>query len=210
MSRPYRGRPPEARHAERRDRLLGAGIELVGTGGVSAMTMRAVCREAQLSQKFFYESFTDTDDLLREVYRATFQRARNIIDAAGSQQPDRVARTRASVDAAAQLARDDPRVCRILLVEPIADLRLRHFVRHTVIAMISATEAQSAAHPDDLNRTKMHYATQFGAIISLFLEWTEGNLGDDRAAFVDHVVGVLPASPLSDPTVVHGSASSTK
>ena len=215
MSRPYRGRPPEVRHAERRDRLLGAGIELVGTGGVAAMTMRAVCREAQLSQKFFYESFTDTDDLLREVYRTTFQRARSIVDAAGSALPDRVAGTRARVDAAAQLVRDDPRVCRILLMEPVADLRLRHFVRDSIIAMISPTIAQSATLAGNPTDLKMHYATMFGALISLFLEWTEGNLGDDRAAFVDHVIAVMSASPLSDsplsaPTVVHEPMSSQK
>lgn len=197
MSRPYRGRTPEARHAERRDRLVDAGIELVGTGGVPALTMRAACRQAQLSQKFFYESFIDTDDLLREVYRTTFQRARAVIDAAGAQAPDPVSKTRAGVDAAAQLVTDDPRVCRILLVEPVADLRLRHFVRDTISAMIGAVVAQSGSPADDSPGIKMHYATVFGAIISLFLEWTEGNLGDDRAAFVDHVTTVLHSSPMA-------------
>ncbi|OBJ68006.1 hypothetical protein A5643_16150 [Mycobacterium sp. 1274756.6] len=51
--------------------------------------------------------------------------------------------------------------------------------------------------PDDSDLSKMHYATLFGAIISLFLEWTEGNLGDDRAAFVDHVTATVLASPLA-------------
>ena len=190
---------PEARHAERRDRLVNAGVELVGTGGVPAMTMRAVCRQAQLSQKFFYESFTDTDDLLREVYRTTFQRARAVIDAAGGQASDHLSKTRAGVDAAAQLVSDDPRVCRILLVEPVADLRLRHFVRDTIGVMITASIAQSASPTGDSPEIKMHYATVFGAIISLFLEWTEGNLGDDRAMFVDHVTTVLCSSPLSLP-----------
>jgi AcrR family transcriptional regulator len=194
MSRPYRGRTPEDRLAERRDRLVNAGIELVGTGGVPAMTMRAACRQAQLSQRFFYENFTDTDDLLREVYRTTFHRARAIIDAAGAHAPDHASKTRASVDAAARLVKDDPRVCRILLVEPIADLRLRRFVRATIVALIAPQ--QPTAHPDDATRTKMRYATAFGATISLFLEWTEGNLGDDRVAFVDHVMSVLLAAPL--------------
>ncbi|CAM2933150.1 hypothetical protein BST27_12030 [Mycobacterium intermedium] len=176
---------------------MQAGIELVGSGGVAAMTMRAVCREAQLSQKFFYESFTDTDDLLRELYRTAFHRARAVIEnaaAAGTDVGDPAARIRAGVDAAARLVKDDPRVCRILLVEPIADLTLRHFVRDSIFAMI--TNPLDAAGPtlapaEDPVRTKMRYATVFGSIISLFLEWTEGNLGDDRDAFVDHVTDVL-------------------
>lgn len=171
----------------------------MGTGGVSAMTMRAVCRQAQLSQRFFYESFSDTDDLLKEVYRSTFHRAHAVVTAAG-RGPDRVAAIRAGVDAAAQLVRDDPRVCRILLVEPVADRPLRNFVRDSIMAMISPTTARSTYLAGESPATKMHYATVFGAIISLFLEWTEGNLGDNRAEFVDHVTAVLSAAPPPSPS----------
>ena len=194
MSRPYRGQAADARSADRRARLLQAGVDLVGTHGVAAMTMRAVCREAGLSQKFFYESFTGTDDLLREVYRSTFEQARRVINAAGDPEADLTSRTRAGVGAAARLVRDDPRVCRILLVEPIADLTLRQFVRDTIGTMtmggLTAPTGGTAA------RAKMQYATVFGAIISLFVEWTEGNLGSDREAFVDHVTTMLLSSPL--------------
>lgn len=195
MSRPYRGRLAEARTAERRGRLVQAGIELVGTHGVSAMTMRAVCRGAGLSQKFFYESFTDTEELLHAVYRSTLANARRIIDEAAVESTDLRTKTHASVDAAARLMRSDPRVCRILLIEPIADLRLRHFVRDLLADAYgrSGTEAE-AGHL----RAKMQYATVFGAIISLFIEWSEGNLGDDRPAFVAYVTEVLMASPLVD------------
>ncbi|MDF3336846.1 TetR family transcriptional regulator [Mycolicibacterium septicum] len=196
MSRPYRGQAADARSADRRARLLQAGVDLVGTHGVAAMTMRAVCREAELSQKFFYESFTGTDDLLREVYRSTFEQARRVINAAGDPEADLSSRTRAGVGAAAQLVRDDPRVCRILLVEPIADLTLRQFVRDTIGTMtmggLTAPNGSTAA------RAKMQYATVFGAIISLFIEWTEGNLGPDQDAFVDHVTTMLLSSPLFD------------
>ncbi|CRZ16808.1 TetR/AcrR family transcriptional regulator [Mycolicibacterium neworleansense] len=202
MSRPYRGQAADARSAERRARLLQAAVELVGTHGVAAMTMRAVCREAELSQKFFYESFSDTDDLLREVYRSTFEHARRAINAAGDPATDLPSRTRAGVAAAAQLVKDDPRICRILLVEPIADLRLRQFVRDTIGAMTLGgltipTDGPGTAAPA---RVKMQYATVFGAIISLFIEWTEGNLGSDQEAFVEHVTTMLLSSPLVDST----------
>lgn len=162
------------------------------------MTMRAVCREAELSQKFFYESFTDTDELLREVYRSTFEHTRQVIEAAGDSTADLASRTRAGVAAAAQLVKDDPRICRILLVEPIADLRLRHFVRDTVSAMSGFKAPTDDADTAATARVKMQYATVFGAIISLFIEWTEGNLGSDRDVFVDHVSTMLLSSPLFD------------
>ncbi|MGV0811028.1 TetR family transcriptional regulator [Mycolicibacterium boenickei] len=196
MSRPYRGQAADARSADRRARLLKAGVDLVGTHGVAAMTMRAVCREAELSQKFFYESFTDTDDLLHEVYRSTFEQARQVINAAGDPSADLPTRTRAGVAAAARLVKADPRICRILLVEPIADLRLRHFVRETVSAMTLDGFQAPGKGAKASNRVKMQYATVFGAIISLFIEWTEGNLGSDQAAFVDHVTSMLLSSAL--------------
>ncbi len=197
MSRPYRGQAADARSSDRRARLLQAGVDLVGTHGVAAMTMRAVCREAELSQRFFYESFTDTDDLLREVYRSTFERARHVIRSAGDPDADLHARTRAGVRAAARLVKDDPRLCRILLVEPIADLRLRQFVRDTIGTMTLGTLTAPIAGADAASApVKMQYATVFGAIISLFIEWTEGNLGADQEAFVDHVTTMLLSSPL--------------
>lgn len=201
MSRPYRGQAAEARSADRRARLIQAGADLVGTQGVAAMTMRAVCREAELSQKFFYESFTDTDDLLREVYRSTFEHARQVIYAAADPDADLPTRTRAGVGAAAQLVEEDPRICRILLVEPIADLRLRHFVRDAVGAMTGLTAPTGRAGTVAAARVKMQYATVFGAIISLFIEWTEGNLGSDHDVFVDHVSAMLLSSPLFDNAV---------
>lgn len=185
---------------------MDAGVELLGTGGVAAVTMRAVCRQAELSQKFFYESFTDTEDLLREVYRSTMQRALDVMDAAGAGASGQAAKTRASVDAAAGLVREDPRVCRILFMEPVADLRLRRFVRETIVAMISHIVGWAAEPEGDPTEALMHYATVFGAIIALFVEWTDGTFGDDRDAFVDHVIAVLQASPLSPPMPRSGTA----
>ncbi|ODR19286.1 TetR/AcrR family transcriptional regulator [Mycolicibacterium porcinum] len=198
MSRPYRGQAADARSADRRARLLQAAVDLVGAQGVAAMTMRAVCREAALSQKFFYESFTDTDNLLREVYRSTFEHARQVINAAGAPTTDLPARIRAGVRAAAQLVTDDPRICRILLVEPIADVRLREFVRDSIGSMTLGGAAVPIGGADSKSsaRVKMQYATVFGAIISLFIEWTEGNLGSDLEMFVEHVTTMLLSSPV--------------
>jgi len=196
MSRPYRGHTPEARAADRRERLVDAGIELVGTGGVAAMSMRAVCRQAQLSQKYFYESFADTDELLREVYRVTFERGRAVTDAAAAGATDPIARTRASVAAAAKLSRDDPRVGRILLMEPMADLKLRQFVRESIADMLFPILAPPESPELDPTMVDLHYTTVFGAVFALFLEWTEGNLGDDQEAFVEHVTKVVSSSPL--------------
>lgn len=157
------------------------------------MTMRAVCREAGLSQKFFYESFASLDELLLAVYRKTLERVELPIGGGRSDLLSPSDVERAAVDRAAQLLQDDPRICRVLLVEPIADTRLRHLVRDSITTLLDVDLPELGE--EELIEVKMAYSTLLGALISLFLEWSEGNLGSDRDVFVDHVMAVLRARP---------------
>ncbi|MFD6213800.1 TetR/AcrR family transcriptional regulator [Nocardia salmonicida] len=185
MSRSYGGQTAESRAADRRARLIDVGVEIVGTQGVSGLGMRSVCRAAGLSQRFFYESFADTDVLLHAVYRTSLSRLQQAV-APGVASED----LHAVFEAAARLMEADPRVCRILLVEPVADVRLRGYVRETIPAIaIAALGDRIAGSPDDPS-VRMHFSALFGALISLFVEWTEGSLGTDRHAFASHVTTV--------------------
>ena len=64
----WAGIPAEDRRAARRDRLLDAAFDLLGTEGWSATTVRGVCQAAQLNPRYFYESFPDLDALFVAVY----------------------------------------------------------------------------------------------------------------------------------------------
>jgi len=186
MSRTYAGQTADDRVAERRGRLVEAGVQVVGTLGVAGLGMRAICREADLSQKFFYESFADVDDLLHAVYAEALARLEAAVAAAvaGVDLPG-------AVDAAARLMEEDPRVCRILLVEPVADERLRRHVRETIPALVLGVLGDHVEGSPDDPAVRMRFSAVFGALISLFVEWTEGSLGSDRDAFVRHVTSVV-------------------
>ncbi|WP_084484224.1 TetR/AcrR family transcriptional regulator [Nocardia anaemiae] len=185
MSRSYGGRAAEDRVAERRNRLVDAGVEVVGRCGVAALGMRAVCREAGLSQKFFYESFPNVEALLHAVYAAALSRMEDAVAPAVTSND-----LHGVFDAAARLMEADPRICRILLIEPLADIGLRRHVRETTPGIaVSALGGLIGGAPDD-PLVRMRFSALFGALISLFVEWTEGNLGTDRRAFVDHVTEV--------------------
>jgi len=69
VGRSYRGLSPEDRAAARRRRLVEAGTALIGRQGLRATTVRGVCREAGLTDRYFYESFGSLEDLLQAVYR---------------------------------------------------------------------------------------------------------------------------------------------
>lgn len=69
-SRPYRGVDAAKRLAERRRRLLSAGLDLLGPDrpDLSELTVRGVCQRAGLASRYFYESFVDKDAFVAGVF----------------------------------------------------------------------------------------------------------------------------------------------
>ena len=70
VGRTYGGVSAAERAASRRERLLDAGLELFGTHGFAATGVKDVCRQAGLTDRYFYESFRDS----RELFLAVFDR----------------------------------------------------------------------------------------------------------------------------------------
>lgn len=67
--RPYRGVEAPQRVAERRRRLLEAGLDLLGgTPNPADLTVRAICATSGLAARYFYESFTDKDVFVGAVF----------------------------------------------------------------------------------------------------------------------------------------------
>lgn len=68
--RSYRGVSQEQRVTARKEAFLQAGIRLFGSAGYRATTVRDLCAEAKLTDRYFYESFGGTEDLLCAAYVA--------------------------------------------------------------------------------------------------------------------------------------------
>lgn len=64
----WRGSSREQRDAERRDRLIQAGLEIFGTTGYQTSTVTRLCSMASVSTRSFYELFSHRSDLLLAVY----------------------------------------------------------------------------------------------------------------------------------------------
>src|SRR4051794_19105906 len=69
-ARVYRGSPAPERASQRRTQLVAAGRKLFGKSGYAAVTVRSVCVEAGLTERYFYESFSNREELLAAVYLA--------------------------------------------------------------------------------------------------------------------------------------------
>src|SRR5882757_842122 len=119
MSTPTRwaGVPLTDRRAERRGLLVDAAFELFGDGGEAAVSVRSVCRAAELNTRYFYESFTDTDALLGAVYDEVAIELGGILTSAMVSTRDERARLRAGIRAVLDFSSADPRRGKILFTE---------------------------------------------------------------------------------------------
>lgn len=117
--RPYRGASADARRDERKRRLIEAGIKVIGRDGYPSTTVRAVCAEAGLTERYFYEAIGDREGLLGAVYEHLVQQLQaqiaQTIAAAGLQSPTELARL--GLRGYFGAMRDNPDAARILLFE---------------------------------------------------------------------------------------------
>ncbi|HEX6391892.1 MAG TPA: TetR/AcrR family transcriptional regulator [Acidimicrobiales bacterium] len=125
VRRKWRGIEPDARTAERRQRLIDAAIDLLSTEGLSGTTVRAVCARAGLHSRYFYESFEDIDTLLVAVFDQLSASFLEEVSAAAEAAPDDPkARLQAAVQKSAEIVTRQTHLVRILNVEAIGNEQL--------------------------------------------------------------------------------------
>ena len=88
--RPYGGVAHEDRAAERRQALIQAATQVFGTFGFRKATVRAICQQARLNDRYFYAAFDSTDHLLRATYEHHAQRLHAALQQAIESQGERL------------------------------------------------------------------------------------------------------------------------
>lgn len=117
--RSFRGVSAEQRQAERQQKLLEAGLQCFGTHGFYKVTVREICAEAKLTERYFYESFKNTESLLVAVYQRLIHDMQNVIIMtvlnAEDKQPK--ALIRLGLTTFLRYVSTDPRIARILFID---------------------------------------------------------------------------------------------
>lgn len=87
--RRYKGASKAERQAERQEKLIEAGIYVIGTEGYQATKVKQVCQQAGLTERYFYESFANKEALLCACYTEILnQLKRRLIDSVNNQNLD--------------------------------------------------------------------------------------------------------------------------
>jgi AcrR family transcriptional regulator len=192
--RSYGGVSAKERIAARRERLIDAGLDLFGTRGLASTGVKDVCRQAGLTDRYFYESFKSSEELFVEVFDRVASEIFNVVmRALGSAQPDPESQVRAAIGSYVRALADDPRKGRVLFIEPVAaGERADRHARASIRQFAAAVSTIGSSHlPPGLP----DYALQMGglcmagAIERVMTEWHDGHL----KASVDELTEFLVA-----------------
>lgn len=178
MARTYGGIPPERRRADRRERLLGAALELFTDNGFRRTRITQLCSKAGVSTRNFYEEFDSLEDVLRTLHNRINSLALQHVSTALDEVAEADAMTRIArlLDAFVAALTEDPRFPRLNYVEAIGvspELEAQHQVWGDRWAAFIETEARRAAAagaaPDrDYRLTAIAIV---GAATGLLREW---------------------------------------
>jgi len=79
-TRRYGGHSAEERQFARRERLIEAAIRVYGEVGYRHATVKAVCEAAELTERYFYESFASSEALLIAAFDTVSHRLIDCLD----------------------------------------------------------------------------------------------------------------------------------
>lgn len=188
--RVYGGLTAEERQVRRRAQFVAAGLEVFGTTGFRTATVRAICRQAGLTDRYFYESFGDKEDLLLAVYLdciARFQAAVAPVLEAWAVDTD----PRTALDAGLDLYFrwvEDPKVARVVWQE-VLGVSDRVDAVYAVTMRTFATTLLDAVRTRDLDWTDSEAAEMIavaatGALVQAAMQWRIEGHATPRATMV--------------------------
>jgi AcrR family transcriptional regulator len=178
----WSGVPLQDRQTLRRDELITAGVGLLGDAAGPALTVRAVCREAGLTERYFYESFADRDEFVRAVYDHVCSTAMSALTTSDT--------PRDAVERFVALMVDDPVRGRVLLIAPEREPVLAKSGAEWMPSFIELLQRKLTRITDA--RVQAMAATGLvGALTALFTAYLNGRLDATREQFIDYCVDML-------------------
>jgi AcrR family transcriptional regulator len=198
-TRSYGGLSGEERQAERRARLVAAGLELLGREGWESTTVRAVCQRARLTPRYFYESFPNLDTLVVAIFdEIVDEAAARVLDAYASAPEDLRAKSRATIAAFVELLTDDPRKGRVAFVEAFGNeaLMRRRFETVRFFAQLVAQSARTFSGRPETADPVIDLAALLliGGMTETLITWLNGALDISREQLIDDCADLFVAT----------------
>ena len=191
QGRRYSGRDAAERTHARRTALLAAALELFATQGYPATSVKQICRQARLTERYFYESFRDRHACLVALYGELADQMRTASTAAIEQAADRdldeVARC--GLSAFIHYLTADPRRARVVLLEVVgvsAELEdRRHAVLSEFADLTTAVWLSRAERTKPTDPQRLAAVGLVGAVNHMLVDWLHRGQPEAPAELVD-------------------------
>ena len=202
--RPYRGIDAADRVAERRRRLLSAGLDILGAeSDVSEVTVRGICRQAGVTARYFYESFTDKDGFVGVVFDWVIADIAATTQAAVAAAP-LAEQTRAGIANIVRTIVGDVRVGRLLFSSQLSNavVARKRVESSALLAMLSGQHAGSVLHLPENEKIKATAHFVVGGVAQTLSAWLVGDIALDPDQLVDQLASVI--DELGEPRLYRG------
>jgi AcrR family transcriptional regulator len=191
--RPYGGVDARDRIAERRRRLLDAGLELLGgSDQPPELTVRAICAHAGISARYFYESFTDKDQLVAAVFDGVIADIAATTQAAVAAAPLEE-QNRAGITNLVRVIAGDARVGRLLFNPQLSNAVLARKRAEVggVFALLSGQHVTSAYQVSQNGWTTSVAHFVVGGVGQTISAWVSGDIELDQAQLVEQLARIV-------------------
>jgi AcrR family transcriptional regulator len=194
--RTYGGESADVRAARRRRHMLDAGLELFGTAGYRQTTVRQLCREARVADRYFYLEFADTEDLLVAVYDECLDRLNAaVLEALGDASADALGLARACFAAFLGVVEDDPRLARLVWFEVLGvspRVEERYLGRMRAFGeLLTGLLAERGELATDPATTAVLADAAIGGVSHVVLSWAMAGFATPRAVVVEALARFL-------------------
>jgi AcrR family transcriptional regulator len=194
--RVYGGVTGEQRIAERRRKLIEAGMNLFGSPGSESVRVKDVVVEAALTERYFYESFSDLDALFDAVLELANEAVESAVNAAVVQAPDdAISRISIALRTTVDTLASDPRMIRVIFVEALGKGGRAGARRNELLVRAAENFYRwSGTDMDDFESspidTRMKTFALSGAAAEVLISWAEGLLDATADQLADFLVGL--------------------
>ena len=176
--RQFKGLSLTERKQARREKLIEAGIAMYGTQGFFSVTVKDVCNEAKLTERYFYESFKKSEELFQTVFLKMIEKMQTCLTQAvlmAAPEPNNM--VTAGLSALLSAIKDDPRMARIIYIDAmlVQDLHNQATIQETLtqfdriiqgFVMITMPNAPHSAEEVSLMATGLN-----GYVTHIIIRW---------------------------------------
>lgn len=198
LPRSYGGVDGAQRVAQRRQTLIDAGLTLMGAVQPH-LTVRGVCKEAAVAARYFYESFTDLDDLTAAVYDTVVTElavsTQAVVDAAAETEQDKVL---AGIAHLVRTVAQDPRRGRLLFSSALTSPVLVEKRRESTMLFVGllAANARTFFRLSESGQLTLTATFLVGGLAQTLTAWLDGYVDVSEDELVTQCAAMLLAAIL--------------